>query len=110
MIVQKNRFHNYDLKSEISGQVAGLIPEGKLFSRRLPFSQVISSQGLNERAHSVETPRGVPGFPNLDPVLKKIAFKMISRSRNRSISNTPFYKFSVIKRVISHDTPTITTL
>ena len=49
---------------------------------------------------------------------KKIAFKMIPRSRNRSISNIPswwapvtlFYKFSVIERFISHDNPRITTL
>ena len=32
---------------------------------------------------------------------------MIPHSRNRSISNTPFYKFTVIKRIISHDTPLI---
>lgn len=59
-----------------------------------------------------------PGFPNLETVFKKIAFEMIPRSRNRSISNIPswwapvtlFYKFSVIERVISHDNPTITTL
>ena len=41
MSFQKNRFHNYDLKSEITGQsgkwTSGcLIPEGKLFLRRLP--------------------------------------------------------------------------
>ena len=60
----------------------------KLFSRSLPpLSQVISSRGLNERAHWVETPaaggggRGgeavfgydlggyvPPGFPNLETV------------------------------------------
>ena len=31
-----------------------------------------------------------PGSPNLDPVLEEFALKMIPRSRNRSIFNTPF--------------------